>query len=154
MNETTPPKVRRKSIIILTAVLGTVVFAAVLIAAGIHLERARHAALTKQLQGIYVFNRASDGVIYTADLRADSLCYFRVQPPGWDSQPPSFSYSTSRGDISAGVPGPGCENGLPHAWSALKIRGNVVISAGDGANFTLAGRDLVLSDGSLYARVQ
>ena len=154
MNETTQPRVRRTSIIILTAILGTVVLAAVLIATGIHSARSRHAALTRQLQGVYVFNRASDGVIYTADLRADGLCYFRVQPPGWDSQPPSFSYSTSRGDISAGVPGPGCENGVPHTWSALTSSGNVVISAGGGASFTLAGRDLVLSDGSLYARVQ
>ncbi|HUR45099.1 MAG TPA: hypothetical protein VMZ27_04405, partial [Candidatus Saccharimonadales bacterium] len=113
MNETPQPRVRRKAVIIASALLGTIVFAAVLFAAGIFWACTRHAALTRQLQGIYVFNRASDGVIYTADLRADGLCYFRVQPPGWDLQPPSFSYSTSRGDISAGVPGAGFENGLP-----------------------------------------
>jgi len=108
---------------------------------------AQQTALRQQVAGTYVFNRASDGVVYTAEFRANGHCYFRVKPPG-------DTYSTSQGDISAGIAGPGCENGLEWEWSPRKAGNQLLVSAGGGATFTVAGKDLVHSDGSVYARAE
>jgi hypothetical protein len=148
MNNTTSSKTRRTLVIVLGSVFTVVVIAALFITASVRAAIARPAALRQQVQGTYVFKRASDGVIYTADFRADGVCYFKVQPTL------SSSYSTGVGHINGSFAAPGFENGLERAWDVSENRGNVVVGANEGSVFKLAGRDLVLSDGSVYARVQ
>ena len=101
--------------------------------------------------GVYTFNRASDGVRFTCDLRSDGVCFTGLEIPG-------TNYSTIGGDIPTALTrdGNGAKggHGLEGKW---EVRDGKVYLFTDGrksAELVIQGRNLVTPDGFTYVRAE
>ena len=101
--------------------------------------------------GFYTFNRASDGVRFTCDLRPDGICFLGLEIPG-------TNYSTSGGDIPAAVTrdrnGAKGGHGLEGKWQVRDDKAYLITDGQQSAEFVIQGRNLVTPDGAPYVRAE
>jgi hypothetical protein len=154
MNNTTPKASRN---LILSLIAGLVVAATI----GLYLcmqvsaiwreARATTQAQLRAVSGVYVFNRAIDGVTYTCRLQADGVCFLGLQIP-------STSFSTGQGDIPAAVTrdnsGVKHQDGYKGRWEVRNHKVRLFTDGKPAAELTIQGRDLLTDDGALYARAE
>ena len=140
---------------ILILVVGTCLLALITVSVFLLVRASRQAgqvhaqALLRFFSGFYVFDRESDGVRYTCDLKPDGACLLGVEIPGG-------SYSKGQGDVPGAVTCDGSgrklQDGLKGKW---EIHNNKVCLFVDGrlsAELVIQGNDLMANEGARYVR--
>ena len=101
--------------------------------------------------GVYAFNRASDRVRFTCELRRSGVCFLGLEIPG-------TNYSTMGGDIPAAVTrdGTGLKggHGLEGKWEVRDDKVYLFTDGQQSAEFVIQGRNLVTVDGASYVRAE
>ena len=112
-------------------------------------ERTPQQKAAQATSGVYIFNRASDGVRFTCDLRSDGVCFTGIEIPG-------TNYSTIGGDIPAALirSGKGATglHGLESKWEIRRGRVFLFTDGQKSGELVIQGRNLVTPDGYTYVR--
>jgi hypothetical protein len=119
---------------------------------GLALAATLFVAKKQSAVGVYTFNRASDGVRFTCDLRANGVYFGSLEIPG-------TNYSAIGGDIPAALTRSGNgatgAHGLEGKWEVRHGKVYLFIDGHkSGTKLVIQDRSLVTPDGFTYVRAE